>query len=140
MLRGLRTLDVRLKRHGENGLEVARWLAGRPEVASVLHPALPGAPGHDIWRRDYSGACGLFAFILRPAPPAATAALLDALQLFGLGFSWGGFESLAINCDPQLRVRNFRTDYGGALVRLHVGLEEPADLIAGLSAFRAAAA
>lgn len=144
MLRGLRTLDVRLHRHGESGLEVARWLSGRPEVATVLHPALPGAPGHDLWQRDYSGACGLFAFVLRPAPPEATAALLDALELFGLGFSWGGYESLAIDCDPQLKVRSFRTAYGGALVRLHVGLEAPEDLIAdlvgGLDAFRAASA
>ena len=143
MLRGLRTLDVRLKRHGENGLEVARWLAGRPEVASVLHPALPGAPGHDLWKRDYSGASGLFAFVLRPAPQQATAALLDALELFGLGFSWGGYESLAIDCDPQLTVRSSRRDYGGALVRLHVGLEDPEDLLAdletGLAAFRAIA-
>ena len=143
MLRGLRTLDVRLQRHGESGLEVARWLAGRPEIASVLHPALPGAPGHDLWKRDYSGACGLFAFVLRPARSEATAALLDALHLFGLGFSWGGYESLAIDCDPQLEVRAFRRDYGGALVRLHVGLEAPEDLIAdlegGLAAFRAAA-
>jgi cystathionine beta-lyase len=141
MLRGLRTLDVRLVRHGQSGLEVAGWLSGRDEVAAVLHPALPGAPGHDLWKRDYSGACGLFAFVLKPAPAGATAALLDALELFGLGFSWGGYESLAIDCDPQLKVRSFRTDYGGSLVRLHVGLEDPADLIAdletGLSAYRA---
>ncbi|MFM8375280.1 MAG: cystathionine beta-lyase, partial [Phenylobacterium sp.] len=92
MLRGLRTLDVRLRRHGEGGLQVATWLSGRPDVARVRHPALPGAPGHDLWARDHTWACGLFALVLRPAPPAATAALLDALDLFGLGFSWGGFE------------------------------------------------
>lgn len=141
MLRGLRTLDVRLRRHEESGLAVARWLAGREEVSAVLHPALPGAPGHDLWKRDYSGACGLFAFVLNPAPPGATSALLDALRLFGLGFSWGGYESLAIDCDPQLAVRSFRKTYGGSLVRLHVGLEDPADLIAdletGLAAYRA---
>lgn len=143
MLRGLRTLDVRLRRHGESGLEVARWLATREEVATVLHPALPGAPGHDLWKRDFSGACGLFAFVLQPATSAATSALLDALELFGLGFSWGGYESLAIDCDPQLKVRELRKAYGGSLVRLHVGLEDSADLILdlerGLAAFRATA-
>ena len=143
MLRGLRTLDVRLRRHGESGMAVAGWLADRPEVAAVLHPGLPGDPGHEIWKRDYAGACGLFAFSLQPARPEATAALLDALQLFGLGFSWGGYESLAIDCEPQLQVRSFRKTYGGALIRLHIGLEDPADLIAdletGLAAFRAAA-
>ena len=132
MLRGLRTLDVRLRRHGDNGLAVARWLSGRPEVTQVLHPALPGAPGHDLWKRDYSGACGLFAFVLKPARPGATSAFLDALKMFGLGFSWGGFESLAIDCDPQLGVRSLPHDYGGALVRLHIGLEDPDDLIADL--------
>lgn len=144
MLRGLRTLDIRLQRHGQGGMEVAGWLSRREEVAAVLHPALPGAPGHEIWKRDYSGACGLFAFVLKPAPSGATPAFLDALELFGLGFSWGGFESLAIDCDPQLKVRSFRTQYGGSLVRLHVGLEDPADLIddleVGLSAYRAARA
>lgn len=143
MLRGLRTLDVRLRRHEESGRAIAEWLLGREEVAAVLHPALPGAPGYEIWKRDYSGACGLFALVLKPAPEAATAAFLDALEVFGLGFSWGGFESLAINCDPQLKVRKFRREYGGGLVRLHIGLEDPADLIAdlerGLAAFQAAA-
>lgn len=133
MLRGLRTLPVRLARHGESGLSVARWLAGRPQVQAVLHPGLDGAPGHDIWRRDFSGACGLFAFVLRPAPQAAVDAFLDALTLFGLGFSWGGFESLVIACDPQLRARKFRRDYGGPMIRLHVGLEDPGDLIADLA-------
>ncbi|MFM8754466.1 MAG: cystathionine beta-lyase [Phenylobacterium sp.] len=143
MLRGLRTLDVRHRRHGGSGLAVARWLAGRDEVAAVLHPGLSGAPGHDIWKRDFTGACGLFALVLRPAPPAATAAFLDALELFGLGFSWGGFESLVIDCDPQLKVRTYCKTYGGSLVRLHIGLEDPEDLIrdleTGLAAFRDAA-
>lgn len=143
MLRGLRTLDVRLKRHGENGLRIAEWLRAREEVVAVLHPALPGAPGHDLWKRDFSGACGLFAFVLQPAPAAATAAFLDALEMFGLGFSWGGFESLAIHCDPQLKVRSLSKEYGGGLVRLHIGLENPADLIddleRGLAAYRASA-
>lgn len=134
MLRGLRTLAVRLARHGESGLEVAVWLRGQPEVARVLHPALPDAPGHALWARDYAGACGLFGFVLKPASEAAVDAFLDALKLFGLGFSWGGFESLAISCDHQLRTRQFNTDYGGPLMRLHVGLEAPSDLIADLRA------
>lgn len=131
-LRGLRTLATRLDRHGESGLTVAAWLVDQPDVLQVLHPALPGAPGHDLWARDYSGACGLFGVVLQPGPPARVEAFLDALDIFGLGFSWGGFESLAISCDPQLMARKIRVDYGGPLMRLHVGLEAPADLIADL--------
>ena len=142
MLRGLRTLAVRLARHGDSALKVAHWLSEQPEVAQVLHPALPGAPDHELWARDYSGACGLFGFILTPGPQAAVDALLDTLTLFGLGFSWGGFESLAIACDHQLRSRKHRKDYGGPLMRLHIGLEDPDDLIAdlrrGLDAYAAA--
>jgi cystathionine beta-lyase len=138
MLRGLRTLPVRLERHGRSGIQVAEWLRQQPEVLEVLHPALPGAPGHEIWARDFSGACGLFGFVLKPAPEAAVHAFLDALKLFGLGFSWGGHESLAIHCGPQRR-----RDDPGPLIRLHVGLEAPEDLIAdlrqGLNAFNAAA-
>lgn len=134
MLRGLRTLPTRLIRQGNSGIEVARWLAGQPEVAGVLHPALPGDPGHALWSRDFTGACGLFAFVLNPAPQKAVYAFLDGLKLFGLGFSWGGFESLAIHCDPQLTRRKFKPDLGGPLIRLHVGLESPADLIADLRA------
>jgi cystathionine beta-lyase len=133
MLRGLRTLATRMARHDQSARHIARWLADRPEVAEMRHPALPGCRGHDIWRRDYSGACGLFAFTLQPAPPAATAAFLDALKVFGLGFSWGGFESLAIDCDPQLRCRADADRGDGALIRLHIGLEDPADLIADLT-------
>ncbi|THD80903.1 MAG: cystathionine beta-lyase [Phenylobacterium sp.] len=132
MLRGLRTLPVRMARHHESGLAVARWLAEQPEVTQVLHPALPGAPDHALWKRDYSGACGLFAFVLTPGPNTAVDAFLDALALFGLGFSWGGFESLAINCDPQLKARKLARDYGGPLIRLHIGLEDAGDLIADL--------
>ncbi|WP_397402748.1 cystathionine beta-lyase [Phenylobacterium sp.] len=139
MLRGLRTLPVRLARHGESGLDIARWLQTQPEVAALYHPALPEFPGHAIWSRDFKGACGLFSFALNPAPDAAVDAFLDALKLFGLGFSWGGFESLAISCAPQLKVRNFAKDYGGPLIRLHIGLEDPeelmADLRAGLDAY-----
>jgi cystathionine beta-lyase len=107
-----------------------------------VHPALPNHPDYALWARDFTGACGLFAFALRHAEDEAVAAFLDALELFGLGFSWGGFESLAIHCEPQLRQRAFRTDFGGPLVRLHVGLEDPQDLIAdlrkGLDAYAAA--
>ena len=142
MLRGLRTLPTRLAKQGQTSLAIAAWLRDQPEVAGVLHPALPGCPDHELWRRDYSGACGLFGFVFRPAPEAAVNAFLDALELFGLGFSWGGFESLAISCDPQLGTRKFRHDYGGPLMRLHVGLENPDDLTSdlrkGLDAFNAA--
>ena len=139
MLRGLRTLPLRMARHGESGLEIAAWLRDQPEVAAIYHPALPGCPDHDLWARDFSGACGLFAFALKPAPQAAVNAFLDALEVFGLGFSWGGFESLAIWCDPQLKVRQSGADYGGPLIRLHIGLEGvddlKADLRAGLDAY-----
>lgn len=134
MLRGLRTLPTRMARHQASALQVAAWLKDRPEVAAMYHPGLPGCSGHDLWRRDFSGACGLFSFTLKPAPQPAVDAFLDALRLFGLGFSWGGFESLAIWCDPQLQVRQFPRDYGGPMIRLHIGLEDPADLIADLSA------
>ncbi len=143
MLRGLRTLAVRLERHGKSGVQVAEWLRKRPEVQEVIHPALPSSRGHALWKRDYSGACGLFGFVFKPAPEAAVLAFLDALSLFGLGFSWGGHESLAINCDPQKRRGAALGDYGGPLMRLHVGLEAPEDLIAdlgrGLEAFNAVA-
>jgi len=132
MLRGLRTLPIRMARQGQSALAIAAWLREQPEVAQVLHPALPGCPGHELWTRDYKGACGLFSVVLKPAPEAAVNAFLNALKLFGLGFSWGGFESLAIWCDPQLKVRKFERDYGGPLMRLHVGLEDPADLMADL--------
>jgi len=132
MLRGLRTLPTRLARHDASGRKVASWLAQRPEVKTVLHPALPGAPGHDLWARDFTGACGLFGFVLHPTSTEAVNAFHDALKIFGLGFSWGGFESLAIPCDDQLGPRNVLKSYGGPLVRLHIGLEDPDDLIADL--------
>lgn len=142
MLRGLRTLATRMARHDASAREIAAWLGRRDEVTQVLHPALPGAPGAEIWRRDYSGACGLFAFTLASGRSKGAAAFLDALEVFGLGFSWGGFESLAIDCDPQLKGRLSPEAYGGPLIRLHVGLEDPADLIAdlerGFAAWRAA--
>ncbi|MEI6440421.1 MAG: cystathionine beta-lyase [Alphaproteobacteria bacterium] len=134
ILRGLRTLPTRLARHDASGRKIATWLASRPEVKAVLHPALEAAPGHELWARDFTGACGLFGFILHPASPAEVNAFHDALSIFGLGFSWGGFESLAIPCDAQLAPRSFLNSYGGPLVRLHVGLENPDDLITDLEA------
>lgn len=131
-LRGLRTLDVRLERHHRSGLEVARWLAARPEVLRVLHPALETDPGHAIWKRDFSGACGLFGIVLEPVPDAAVHAFLNSLTLFGMGFSWGGYESLVIPFDcSEYRTA---TDWapGGPTLRLHVGLEAVEDLVADL--------
>ncbi len=142
VLRSLRTLPLRLARHGASALEVAQWLAVQPEVAQMLCPALPGSPHHALWTRDFTGTNGLFGLVLKPGPPRGADAFLDALQLFMLGFSWGGFESLAVSGDPQVRnpSRGWRAD--GALMRLHVGLEAPQDLIGdlrrGLDAFTAA--
>jgi cystathionine beta-lyase len=131
-LRGLRTLDVRLRRHEENGIKVARWLAEQEQVARVLHPALPSCPGHDLWRRDFAGATGLFSFVLKGGDAAARARLIDSLTMFGIGYSWGGFESLAVPADP-VRTAGSRDD-AGPIVRLHIGLEHPDDLIADLAA------
>jgi cystathionine beta-lyase len=133
MLRGLRTLPARLETQARSALRIAAWLRDEPEVAALYYPALEGCPDHELWKRDFTGAASLFSFALRPGPETAVDAFLDALQLFGLGFSWGGFESLAISCDSQLPSRRFRRDYGGPLVRLHVGLEDADDLIADLS-------
>ncbi len=128
-LRGLRTLPLRFARHGESGLIVARWLQQRPEVARVLHPALPGDPGHDIWSRDYKGACGLLGVELVDMPQHHVERILNCLKLFGLGFSWGGFESLAIVSKPT---RTAKPWAGGPLIRLNIGLETPEDLISDL--------
>jgi cystathionine beta-lyase len=132
--RGLRTMGVRLAQHQESGLNVARWLAEQPQVARVIHPALPGCPGHDIWRRDFSGASGLFGFVLKGGAEAERTALIDGLRLFGIGFSWGGFESLVIPADPAPLRSAVPWHAEGPLVRLHVGLEDPDDLIADLAA------
>jgi cystathionine beta-lyase len=129
-LRGLHTLAVRLDRHQQNALAVASWLRGRPEVEAVLYPALPGAPGHDLWKRDFTGASGLFSVALRPASDRAVAAMLDGLALFGMGFSWGGFESLVVPFRPHRSVALF--PYAGQGLRFHIGLESPEDLIADL--------
>ncbi len=131
-LRGLRTMGVRLARHQESGLKIARWLRERPEVSRVLHPALDTDPGHAIWRRDFSGACGLFSIILKPVPRAAAHAFLDALTLFGIGASWGGYESLAIPFDVTACRTATRWAPEGPAIRLHIGLEDVSDLIADL--------
>jgi cysteine-S-conjugate beta-lyase len=141
-LRGLRTLAVRLAQHQRSGLEMARWLATRPEVLRVLHPALENDPGHAIWKRDFTGASGLFSIVLKPAPQKAVDALLDAVKLFGMGYSWGGFESLVIpfNCGGYRTATKWAP--GGPALRLHIGLENvedlKADLERGFAAFNAA--
>lgn len=132
-LRGIRTLDVRLQRHMASGLEIAEWLSQRPEVTKVLHPARPDHPGHDIWKRDFLGASGLFSVILAPCGKPALHAFLDSLTLFGLGYSWGGYESLVIPFDAasSRTATSWRED--GPALRFHIGLEDPADLIADLA-------
>jgi cystathionine beta-lyase len=129
-LRGLRTLAVRLKQHQETGLALARWLKARPEVARILHPALPDDPGHALWKRDFSGACGLFGLVLKPVSEAALAAFVDGLQHFGIGYSWGGFESLIVPAHIKRTARPFHAE--GPVLRIHAGLEDPGDLIADL--------
>jgi cystathionine beta-lyase len=132
--RGLRTLATRLARHQASGLRVAEWLAGRKEVRQVLLPALPGAPGHALWQRDFRLASGLFGVVLQPCAKEALAAMLDGMRLFGMGWSWGGFESLVIPTWPE-RMRTATTwNPGGPCIRLHIGLEAPDDLIADLDA------
>jgi cystathionine beta-lyase len=133
-LRGLRTMATRLQRHQQSALQVAEWLAGRPEVAQVLYPALPEDPGHALWRRDCSGASGLFGFLLKPVGRAALAAMLDHMELFGMGFSWGGYESLLIPTNPRPIRTATRWEEPGQLMRIHVGLEHPDDLIKDLEA------
>jgi len=139
-LRGIRTLDVRLERHMKSGLAIAEWLRGRPEVSEVLHPGLPGAPGHDIWKRDFTGASGLFGFVLHETAQHTIDAFLDALSLFGMGYSWGGFESLAIPCDVTTYRSATTWDGDGQLIRLHIGLEDVDDLKRDLEAGFAAMA
>jgi cystathionine beta-lyase len=141
-LRGLRTLGVRLAQHHRSGLELARWLSARPEVSRVLHPALESDPGHAIWKRDFTGASGLFSVVLKPAPQRAVDALLDAVKLFGMGYSWGGFESLVIpfDCASYRTATHWKPE--GPTLRLHIGLEDVGDLKAdldrGFAAFNAA--
>jgi cystathionine beta-lyase len=131
-LRGLRTMGVRLAQHHQAGLKVARWLAERPEIACVLHPALESCPGHAVWRRDFSGASGLFSIVFKPVAQSAVNAFLNELGLFGIGASWGGFESLAIPFDCTSIRTATKWARGGPTVRLHIGLEDVDDLISDL--------
>ncbi|MFA9201656.1 MAG: cystathionine beta-lyase [Cypionkella sp.] len=131
-LRGLRTMGVRLERGSASALAIAEWLATRPEVARVLCPMLPGAAGHELWRRDFAGGCGLMSFVLAGADAAARARFIDALALFGIGYSWGGYESLAIPVDPAPIRTATRWPDNKLAVRLSIGLEDAGDLIADL--------
>jgi cysteine-S-conjugate beta-lyase len=147
-LRGLRTMGVRLERSAASALEIAAWLQGRPEVAAVLFPMLPGAPGHELWQRDFTGGCGLFTFVLKGKDAAARDALVDALALFGIGYSWGGYESLVLGVHPERDRSAMPWPLAGLAqtdrfaVRLWIGLEDPADLKTdierGLAAWEAA--
>ena len=133
-LRGLRTLRARLNHHERNAMIMANWLNSRPEVGKVMYPALKGDPSHALWQRDFKGACGLFGFTLKCPSQQALAALLDNLQLYGMGYSWGGYESLLIPCDPRpIRTASPYTDQA-QVMRIHVGLEDTDDLIADLEA------
>jgi cystathionine beta-lyase len=141
-LRGLRTLDLRLHEAERQALVLAKWLEARPEIQRVIHPALPSYRGHEIWKRDFKGSSGLFSLVLQPAPQTAVAALIDSLQLFGLGASWGGYESLIIPFDCTKYRTATRWAPGGPTLRLSVGLEDledlKEDLDRGFAAFRAA--
>ncbi len=140
--RGLRTLGVRLNQHQASALRIAQWLSQQPDVARVLHPALPSCPGHALWDRDFTGSSGLFSFVLKGGDEAARAALIDGLAHFGIGYSWGGFESLALPVDPARYRTATAWQAEGPVVRLQIGLEDADDLIAdldaGLARFRAA--
>ncbi|MCC7481433.1 MAG: cystathionine beta-lyase [Hyphomicrobiales bacterium] len=129
-LRGLRTMSVRLERHMRNATAVAEWLRGRSEVESVMYPALSNDPGHQIWKRDFTGASGLFSVVLKPTSDQSVAAMLDGLSLFGMGFSWGGFESLVVPFKPVRTATTWTAS--GPCLRLHIGLESPDDLIVDL--------
>ncbi len=131
-LRGLRTLSVRLAHHHQAGLAMAKWLTSRPEVLRVIHPALESDPGHAIWKRDFTGATGLFSVVLKPAPQESVDAMLDALKLFGMGYSWGGFESLVIPFDCSGYRTATKWNPGGPALRFHIGLEDLGDLKADL--------
>lgn len=133
-LRGLRTLDLRLREAERQGLAMAHWLAARPEVARVLHPAFPSCPGHEFWKRDFLGSSGLFSIILHPVPEAAVAVFLDSLTLFGMGFSWGGYESLVIPFDCAAYRTATQWTPGGPALRFSIGLEDVVDLQRDLEA------
>jgi cysteine-S-conjugate beta-lyase len=127
-LRGLRTLSVRLQQHTASALRIARWLREQPEVAEVIFPALPGSRGHELWQRDFTGACGLFGVVLKPVAKARIDAMLDGMRLFRMGFSWGGFESLILPTHPGRSRTATRWETQGPNLRLHIGLEDPDDL------------
>jgi len=131
-LRGLRTLPVRLERHGKTGLALADWLAGRDEVQRLLHPALPSDPGHALWRRDFTGCSGLFGVLLKPYSHEAVTAMVEGLRLFRMGWSWGGFESLIVP-GFHLPKRSVGRWQDGVLLRIHAGLEDVDDLKADLA-------
>ena len=131
-LRGLRTLPVRMQRHQETGLVLARWLAARPEVSRVLYPVLESDPGHALWKRDFTGASGLFGVVLKPVGAAGLAAMIDGLKHFGIGYSWGGYESLIIPAEFVRTVQPFHAE--GPVIRIHAGLEDAGDLLADLEA------
>ena len=132
-LRGARTMGVRMDRQEKSAIEVAAWLRGKPEVKSVLHPALPGAPGHEIWKRDFTGACSLFGVVFRDdISRESVHAMAEALQLFGKGASWGGFESLALPTGGSITRTAGSGQFGGEMMRLHIGLEDVDDLKADL--------
>ncbi|WP_372396795.1 cystathionine beta-lyase [Azospirillum sp. HJ39] len=140
-LRGLRTLAVRLRQHQDSALALADWLAARPEVKRILHPARPDFPGHALWKRDFTGSSGLFSIVIDQVPRAALAAMLDGMELFGMGYSWGGFESLILPARPAAVRSATRWTEPGQVLRLHAGLEHPDDLIRDLDAgFRRMAA
>lgn len=132
-LRGLRTMGIRLKRHEESALKVAHWLKEQPQIAQILHPAFAECPGHDYWKRDFSGSSGLFSVVLKGGSKADRAALIDRLNLFGIGFSWGGYESLVANGDWEKIRTATKPEFAGPIFRLHIGLEDPDDLIEDLS-------
>jgi cystathionine beta-lyase len=127
-LRGMRTLSARLERHQENGLALAKWLAKRGEVERLIHPAIRGCPGHAVWKRDFTGSSGLFSVVLKPVELTALKAFFNALKLFGIGFSWGGYESLAVHVQPQRYRTAVPWEDEGPVVRFHAGLEDIDDL------------
>jgi cystathionine beta-lyase len=131
-LRGLRTVGIRMERHQQSTMRAAEWLARRPEVQRVVYPALPTDPGYELWKRDFTGASGLFGVVLNKASKSQVDAMLNSLELFGMGASFGGFESLAIPMNPKPFRSASRWKVDGPYLRLHVGLEDPQDLIEDL--------